>query len=87
MYHFNFLSFKLHSKHSQKFDQKNHSNVADLLLFSYFSRPQMEEAAEGHFTTEAQQWNQDEQTPTVSGQVIFTLRPDWPNSLDCTDLN
>ena len=35
----------------------------------------MEEAAEGHFTTEAQQWNQDEQTPTVSGQVIFTLRP------------
>ena len=47
----------------------------------------MEEAAEGHFTTEAQQWNQDEQTPTVSGQVIFTLRPDWPNSLDCTDLN
>ena len=35
----------------------------------------MEEAAEGHFTTEAQQWNQDERSPTISGQVIFILRP------------
>ena len=56
----------------------------DLLLFSFFSRPQMEEAAEGHFTTEAQQWNQDEQTPTVSGQVIFTLRPKIPYLSDWT---
>ena len=44
----------------------------------------MEEAAEGHFTTEAQQWNQDEQTPTVSGQVIFTLRPKIPYLSDWT---
>ena len=29
---------------------------------------QMEEAAEGHFTTEALQWNQDK-SPTISGEV------------------
>ena len=28
----------------------------------------MEEAAEGHFTTEALQWNQDK-SPTISGKV------------------
>jgi len=38
------------------------------------TQPQMEEAAEGHFTTEAQQWNQDEQTPTVSGQTVDEFR-------------
>ena len=47
----------------------------DFVSFFFFSRAQMEEAAEGHFTTEAQQWNQDERSPTVSGQVIFTLHP------------
>ena len=30
---------------------------------------QMQEAAEGHFTTEALQWNQDK-SPTISGKVI-----------------
>ena len=30
---------------------------------------QMELAAEGHFTTEALQWNQDKDTPTMSGKV------------------
>ena len=30
---------------------------------------QMKEAAEGHFTTEALQWNQDK-SPTISGKVI-----------------
>ena len=30
---------------------------------------QMEEAAQGHFTTEALQWNQDK-SPTISGKVI-----------------
>ena len=29
---------------------------------------QMKEAAEGHFTTEALQWNQDK-SPTISGKV------------------
>ena len=29
---------------------------------------QMQEAAEGHFTTEALQWNQDK-SPTISGKV------------------
>ena len=29
---------------------------------------QMKEAAEGHFTTEALQWNQDK-SPTISGEV------------------
>ena len=33
------------------------------------TREEMEEAAEGHFTTEAQQWNQDKRSPTISGQV------------------
>lgn len=32
------------------------------------TRSQMEMAAEGHFTTEALQWNQD-RSPTVSGKV------------------
>ena len=32
----------------------------------------MEEAAEGHFTTEALQWNQDK-SPTISGKVIRNL--------------
>lgn len=31
----------------------------------------METAAEGHFTTEALQWNQDH-SKTISGQVIYT---------------
>ena len=34
------------------------------------TRAEMEEAAEGHFTTEALQWNQDH-GPTISGQVFF----------------
>ena len=35
------------------------------------TRKQMETAAEGHFTTEALQWNQDH-SKTISGQVIYT---------------
>lgn len=33
------------------------------------TRSQMEKAAEGHFTTEALQWNQDH-SPTISGQTV-----------------
>ena len=33
------------------------------------SRQEMEKAAEGHFTTEALQWNSDRYSPTVSGHV------------------
>lgn len=47
-----------------------------LFVFLFSSRSQMEEAAEGHFTTEAQQWNQDERSPTISGQVILILCPE-----------
>ena len=36
------------------------------------TRKQMETAAEGHFTTEALQWNQDH-SKTISGQVIYTI--------------
>jgi gamma-aminobutyric acid type B receptor len=31
---------------------------------------QMEAAAEGHFTTEALQWNQDHSSTTISGKVL-----------------
>ena len=47
----------------------------------------MEEAAEGHFTTEALQWNQDK-SPTISGKVNaktnhfsflpYNAMPDYP---------
>ena len=41
---------------------------------------QMEEAAEGHFTTEALQWNQDK-SPTISGKVtkntLFSSKYYW----------
>ena len=39
------------------------------------TQTEMEEAAQGHFTTEAQQWNQDHRSLTISGQVrIITLQ-------------
>ena len=34
---------------------------------------QMEEAAEGHFTTEALQWNQDH-SPTISGKSVDNFK-------------
>ena len=37
------------------------------------NQTEMEIAAEGHFTTEAQQWNQDHRSTTISGQVILSL--------------
>ena len=37
------------------------------------SRQEMEKAAEGHFTTEAFQWNSDRYSPTVSGHVSVVM--------------
>ena len=37
------------------------------------SRQEMEKAAEGHFTTEALQWNSDRYSPTVSGHVSVIM--------------
>ena len=38
------------------------------------TQQEMEKAAQGHFTTEAQQWNQDTRALTISGQVrIITV--------------
>ena len=42
----------------------------------------MEEAAEGHFTTEALQWNQDK-SPTISGKV---KTPCYPQNIICKPL-
>ena len=41
------------------------------------SRQEMEKAAEGHFTTEALQWNSDRYSPTVSGHVSVVMHGVW----------
>ena len=45
---------------------------------------QMKEAAEGHFTTEALQWNQDK-SPTISGKVnkLLTNPYTFPRNSFC----